>query len=587
MTGTDRSDVEEALHELSRKELVRKVRGSSMEGESEYSFWHVLVRDVAYAQIPRAARADRHLAAASWIEGVAGERVSDFAEILASHYTDALHLVRATGDEEQASAMEEPAIRYLVLAGDRAMALDVPRAETLYRQALELAPLGDAGRALVLGKVARTVQLARGDLAAATSLYEEAIAAHDARGEAFPAADLAQEFIIALAFHGERQRASSLSEQLITRLESEEPSPQLARMYALKAWLPAASSERIAWADRALDLADRLDLPDVRARALNFRGCARVIFGDPRGCDDLRDALALSLELGLVSDTWYAYSNFSFSIMNQSPTAALKLEQEALGFVRARGMAEAAHAIAAQRLGVLAQVGRWQELLLEADELIAWSELHGHRWTLVTAASFKSWILSSTGRVMEALRLSEALVEEAKEGQTGDTFSIVRIQGHRAGGRPREAARLLEEMIEVQEEVQERLGPLLGDTAREAVALERHDLLLRCGPLCEGDLAINRHGRETWRGLSTESEGRHEEALKAFIRAESGWAGFGNPYERAHALLGQGRCLIALGRSAEAETPLLEARELFGSLGATPALEETDAFLERSMAQTS
>ena len=29
---------------------------SSMEGEAEYGFWHVLVRDVAYGQIPRAAR---------------------------------------------------------------------------------------------------------------------------------------------------------------------------------------------------------------------------------------------------------------------------------------------------------------------------------------------------------------------------------------------------------------------------------------------------------------------------------------------------------------------------------------------------
>ena len=35
-----------------------------MEGEHEYGFWHVLVRDVCYGQIPRAARAARHLAAA-------------------------------------------------------------------------------------------------------------------------------------------------------------------------------------------------------------------------------------------------------------------------------------------------------------------------------------------------------------------------------------------------------------------------------------------------------------------------------------------------------------------------------------------
>jgi class 3 adenylate cyclase len=68
-------EVELALHELTRKELVRPARTSSMEGEAEYGFWHLLVRDVCYAQIPRAGRAARHRAAAAWIEDKAGERV--------------------------------------------------------------------------------------------------------------------------------------------------------------------------------------------------------------------------------------------------------------------------------------------------------------------------------------------------------------------------------------------------------------------------------------------------------------------------------------------------------------------------------
>jgi hypothetical protein len=61
MAGRDQHEVELALHELTRKELVRPDRMSSMEGEHEYGFWHVLVRDVCYGQIPRAARA-----AATW-----------------------------------------------------------------------------------------------------------------------------------------------------------------------------------------------------------------------------------------------------------------------------------------------------------------------------------------------------------------------------------------------------------------------------------------------------------------------------------------------------------------------------------------
>ena len=103
--GRDRGELELALHELARKELVRPARVSSMEGESEYSFWHLLVRDVAYGQIPRAERARRHRSAAAWIERKAGERVEDLAEVLAHHYLQALELAEAAGDTEQAEEL--------------------------------------------------------------------------------------------------------------------------------------------------------------------------------------------------------------------------------------------------------------------------------------------------------------------------------------------------------------------------------------------------------------------------------------------------------------------------------------------------
>ena len=76
MGDRDPTEVTETLRELSRKELVRPVRRSSMQGEVEYGFWHVLARDVAYAQLPRAARASRHIAAARWIESKISPRSS-------------------------------------------------------------------------------------------------------------------------------------------------------------------------------------------------------------------------------------------------------------------------------------------------------------------------------------------------------------------------------------------------------------------------------------------------------------------------------------------------------------------------------
>src|SRR5207249_1844044 len=136
-----------ALHELARKELVHALRTSSMEGEREYSFWHLLVRDVAYAQIPRAERARRHRAAAAWIERRAGDRIEDLAEVLAYHYAQALELAEATGDGAQAAELTRPARRFLALAGERALGLDTAQAEARLARALQLTPTDDPDRA--------------------------------------------------------------------------------------------------------------------------------------------------------------------------------------------------------------------------------------------------------------------------------------------------------------------------------------------------------------------------------------------------------------------------------------------------------
>ena len=65
-----RQQAEELLFGLERKEFVQQARRSSVAGEAEYSFRHVLLRDVAYGQIPRAARGERHSRAAAWIESL-------------------------------------------------------------------------------------------------------------------------------------------------------------------------------------------------------------------------------------------------------------------------------------------------------------------------------------------------------------------------------------------------------------------------------------------------------------------------------------------------------------------------------------
>ena len=92
---------------------------------------------------------------------------------------------------------------------------------------------------------------------------------------------------------------------------------------------------------------------------------------------------------------------------------------------------------------------------------------------------------------------------------------------------------------------------------------------------------IDEHALCAARAQLAEHAGDDEEAAALYADAARRWQEFGNVPGRAYALLGQGRCLRALGRAGPEEPPL-EARALFASMGYKPALEETDALLGKS-----
>ena len=135
--GRERWTLEERLHSLERKEFVSRQRRSSVAGEAEYAFRHALVRDVTYEQIPRSERADKHVAAAEWIESLG--RTEDHAEMLAHHFASALDYGRAAGRD--AGVFAERARNALREAGDRAFALNAfEQASRFYERAMELWP---------------------------------------------------------------------------------------------------------------------------------------------------------------------------------------------------------------------------------------------------------------------------------------------------------------------------------------------------------------------------------------------------------------------------------------------------------------
>ncbi len=124
-------------------------------GESQYAFRHLLVRDVAYGQIPRARRAEKHRLAAEWIASLG--RPEEQSELLAHHYLSALEFARAAGQDVDALAVG--ARTPLREAGDRALALNADRsAARFYRAALELWPPDDPLRPELLLSLGRATE---------------------------------------------------------------------------------------------------------------------------------------------------------------------------------------------------------------------------------------------------------------------------------------------------------------------------------------------------------------------------------------------------------------------------------------------
>jgi class 3 adenylate cyclase/tetratricopeptide (TPR) repeat protein len=132
-------DVTAALRRLEDRELVLSRPGSTLSGQREYSFKHVLTRDVAYESLPRRERVDAHRNVARWLEQTSGERVAEFAELLAYHYLTSAELANETGGETP-EPLRTAAIRWLLRAShDSLRRLGLRKAQRLAEHALDLA----------------------------------------------------------------------------------------------------------------------------------------------------------------------------------------------------------------------------------------------------------------------------------------------------------------------------------------------------------------------------------------------------------------------------------------------------------------
>jgi hypothetical protein len=151
----DRSSLEDSLARLEHRDLILSRLGSSLAGEPEFIFKHVLTRDVAYETLPRRERPAAHVAVAGWIEQTAGERREEFIDLLAYHYAEAYRTARELGEADE--SLRANAFEHLILASGvarRKVALD--KAERLARRAGDMA-VGKRERAVAVESLAEAL----------------------------------------------------------------------------------------------------------------------------------------------------------------------------------------------------------------------------------------------------------------------------------------------------------------------------------------------------------------------------------------------------------------------------------------------
>jgi class 3 adenylate cyclase len=125
-SGDDPEQLSELLSRLERRDLIRRETVSAIEGDRQYAFKHVLIRDVAYEMLPRSHRQKRHAQVATFIERQTDE-FGEAAAQLARHWREA--------------GRPDRAVQYFTIAAEhagRGWAKDL--AVRLYREALELVP---------------------------------------------------------------------------------------------------------------------------------------------------------------------------------------------------------------------------------------------------------------------------------------------------------------------------------------------------------------------------------------------------------------------------------------------------------------
>jgi class 3 adenylate cyclase len=416
LQATSEQSLEDLLHALQRKEFVRRERRSSVEGDTEYAFLHVLIRDVAYAQIPRAVRARHHLEVARWIEALG--RPEDTAEMLAHHYLAALEYERAAVTDEPAVLAR--ALHALGEAGARALSLSAYEAcERFTDTALELVEPGTAEWSRLLVLRLRAGWHSRVLTAEEVSRGEEACAELERAGFVEAAGEAGALAAWSAWIRGDLAHAAATiqhAQKLVEGLPPCRTRVVVLNELARQSGLAGRDAEAADISEQALAMATELGLVDLQITALNHRAMARSGLGDRAYEVDFDRCIELSGEIGFGQGIVRGYGNYASIVYNMGNLAhAFELHEEAFAASERFGIDSGIRWQRAEQVVFDYQAGRWDNAWRGVDELLAEEEERPRHFMDPLLHMLRALLLAARGDLPAALEQDDAQVALSRD----------------------------------------------------------------------------------------------------------------------------------------------------------------------------
>lgn len=271
-------DVDARLLSLVRRDFLAPRPGR----EDAYRFRHVLIRDAAYAGIPKEQRSQLHERFANLAARTNAGRAGELDEIIAYHLEQAFRYRAELGPlSEDARALGRRACDILTTAGRRATGRgDSPAAANLLERALRLEPGVDGVRLEIMIELSEALQ-GTGALGEAQRVLDEAAAEAEAAGDnrVRARANVEAAFTQLHTWEGPLDLFVPLSEEAAAVFEATGDDVGLSRALMLHAYITfircrLAETEEIL--DRAIEHAQRADSRRLVADLLHVRARAAL-----------------------------------------------------------------------------------------------------------------------------------------------------------------------------------------------------------------------------------------------------------------------------------------------------------------------